>query len=40
MILDAVRFDQAIARFDALNMQDPSMQDAEDKAWNFFIQNA
>jgi hypothetical protein len=33
MIFDAVRFDQAIARFDALNRQDPSMEDADGKAY-------
>jgi hypothetical protein len=33
MILDAVRFERAIARFDALNRQDPSMEDAEGKAY-------
>ena len=33
MILDAVRFNQAITRFDALNRQDPSMEDAEGKAY-------
>jgi hypothetical protein len=29
MILDAVRFEQAIASFDALNRQDPSLEDTE-----------
>jgi hypothetical protein len=29
MILDATRFDQAIADFDALNQQDPTLEDAE-----------
>ena len=29
MIFDVVRFDQAIASFDALNKQDPSLEDAE-----------
>lgn len=33
MILDAVRFDQAIASFDALNRQDPSLEDAEGKTY-------
>lgn len=33
MILNAVRFDQAIASFDALNRQDPSLEDAEGKAY-------
>jgi hypothetical protein len=33
MIFDAVRFDQAIARFYALNRQDPSMEDADGKAY-------
>ncbi len=33
MILNAVRFDQAIASFDALNRQDPSEEDFEGKAY-------
>lgn len=33
MILDAVRFDQAIASFDALNRQDPSVEDADGKTY-------
>lgn len=33
MILDAVRFEQAIASFDALNRQDPSLEDAEGKTY-------
>jgi hypothetical protein len=33
MILDAVRFDRAIASFDALNKQDPSLEDAEGGAY-------
>ena len=33
MILDTVRFERAIASFDALNRQDPSMEDAEGKAY-------
>lgn len=33
MILDAVRFDQAIASFDALNRQDPGLEDAEGKTY-------
>jgi len=32
MILNAVRFDQAIASFDALNRQDPSLEESEGKA--------
>jgi hypothetical protein len=33
MILDAVRFDQAIASFDALNKQDPSTENFEGKSY-------
>ncbi len=33
MILDAARFGQAIASFDALNRQDPSLEDAEGKTY-------
>ena len=33
MILDVVRFNQAIAGFDALNRQDPSVEDAEGKTY-------
>lgn len=33
MILDAVRFDQAIASFDALNSQDPSVENDEGKTY-------
>jgi len=33
MILDAVRFDQAIASFDVLNKQDPSMEDSGGKTY-------
>lgn len=33
MILDAVRFNQAIASFDALNRQDPSLENAEGKTY-------
>jgi hypothetical protein len=33
MILDAVRFEQAIASFDALNRQDPVLEDAEGKTY-------
>ena len=33
MILDAVRFNEAIASFDALNRQDPSLENAEGKTY-------
>ena len=33
MILDVVRFNQAIANFDDLNRQDPTMEEAEGKAY-------
>lgn len=33
MILDAARFGQAITSFDALNRQDPSLEDAEGKTY-------